>query len=223
MKREPGFGDSGRPARHWSHSSSPSHSSHVLTLKLSNSQTLKLPVKSRIGKVARLPKPIRDELNHRLDNGADGPELLAWLNALPEVQKVLAKKFNGRPLTKHNLSDWRRGGYADWADTHDGRLQWQDLIERGLELNQDGADLSSHLATILIAELAGALQELRAIEDSEQRWKILQRISRSLSRLRMDNCREKQLDLRDAMEQRRSRQIAPSRPESPSKNFSFLP
>jgi hypothetical protein len=180
-------------------------------------------MKARIGKVARLPKPIRDELNHRLENGADGPELLAWLNALPEVQKLLAEKFGGRPLTKHNLSDWRRGGYAEWSDTRTGRLQWRNLIEQGLELNQDGADLSGHLGTILIAELAFALNELHKVKNSEQRWKVLQMISRSLSRLRMDDCREQQFNLRDAMEQRRVRQIAVSRPESPSKKISFQP
>jgi hypothetical protein len=38
-------------------------------------------MKTRTGKIARLPKPIRDELNHRLENGAAAPELLARLQS----------------------------------------------------------------------------------------------------------------------------------------------
>jgi len=183
-------------------------------------------MKARIGKIARLPKPIRDELNHRLENGADGPELLAWLNALPEVQHVLAEKFSSRPLTKHNLSDWRRGGYADWTDTRTGRAQWHDLIERGCALDQkrtgkNGTDVTGYLGTILVAELAEALDELHKMKDSKQRWKVLQMISRALARLQNEHSRDKRIRLWEAQENRRDGQIAAGRPESPSKKFLF--
>ena len=69
---------------------------------------------SRNGKIARLPKPIREELNRRLDQGAPGGPLLQWLNSLPEVQAVLAADFGGRPINKQSLSQWRHGGYAEW-------------------------------------------------------------------------------------------------------------
>ena len=58
----------------------------------------------------------------------DGLELFPWLNALPEVQRVLAEKFHGRPLTKHNLSDWRCGGYAEWSNALTGRAHWHQLL-----------------------------------------------------------------------------------------------
>ena len=183
-------------------------------------------MKARIGKIARLPKPVRDELNHRLENGADGPELLAWLNALPEVQKVLVERFSGRPLTKHNLSDWRRGGYADWVDTRTGRVQWHELIERGCALDQkrtgsNGPDVTAYLGTILVAELAEALDELHKMKDSKQRWKVLQMISRALARLRNEHSRDKRIRLWEAQISRRDGQIAAGRPESPSKKFLF--
>jgi hypothetical protein len=157
-------------------------------------------MKTRTGKVARLPKLIRDELNHRLDNGADGPELLAWLNALPEVQRVLAEKFRGRPLTKQNLSDWRLGGYADWADTRDGRAQWHELLEQGSALDQkrtdgNGTDVTNYLGTFLIVELAQAIDELHKMKDSKQRWKVLQMISRALARLQNAHSQDKRLRL----------------------------
>ncbi|HXE43262.1 MAG TPA: hypothetical protein VN516_09580 [Candidatus Baltobacteraceae bacterium] len=48
-------------------------------------------MRARVGKIARLPGPIRNELNRRIHNGALGRELVPWLNALPEVQTVLAQ------------------------------------------------------------------------------------------------------------------------------------
>ena len=163
-------------------------------------------MKTRTGKIARLPKPIRDEINHRLENGADGPELLAWLNALPEVQHVLAEKFGGRPLTKHNLSDWRRGGYADWSNALTGRAQWQDLIEQGCALDQkrtgsNGTDVTGYLGTILTVELAEAIDELHKMKDSQQRWKVLQMISRAVARLQNAHSRDKRIRLWEAKEQ----------------------
>ncbi len=38
------------------------------------------------GKIARLPRNVRDELNHSIDNGETGVRLVEWLNGLPEVQ-----------------------------------------------------------------------------------------------------------------------------------------
>src|SRR5579863_2470038 len=67
----------------------------------------------RKGKIAHLPRNLRDELSQRIDNGTPGPQLLAWLNADPEVQAILAQYFGGRPITKQNLSEWRNGGYQD--------------------------------------------------------------------------------------------------------------
>jgi hypothetical protein len=40
---------------------------------------------SRTGKIARLPQSLREELNHRLENGELARNLADWLNTLPEV------------------------------------------------------------------------------------------------------------------------------------------
>jgi hypothetical protein len=69
---------------------------------------------SRNGKIARLPGTIRDELNQRLENGEEAPPLLAWLNGLPEVQRSLKDHFDGAPVSKQNLSEWRQGGFREW-------------------------------------------------------------------------------------------------------------
>src|ERR1035441_615190 len=74
---------------------------------------------ARNGKIARLPRDIRSQLNTRLQDGQDGPQVLPWLNSLPEVKKVLAARFDDRPINEQNLSDWRQGGYEDWLAHED--------------------------------------------------------------------------------------------------------
>ena len=46
---------------------------------------------SRTGKIARLPKEIREQLNRRLEDGETGVEVSTWLNGLPECQKLVAE------------------------------------------------------------------------------------------------------------------------------------
>jgi len=69
---------------------------------------------SRNGKIARLPAAIREELNQRLLDGEKGKLLVEWLNSLPQVQSVLKAKFQAIPISEHNLSQWKTGGYTAW-------------------------------------------------------------------------------------------------------------
>lgn len=69
----------------------------------------------RVGKIARLPDHIREELNHHLCNNEMGLRLLDWLNSLPEVQAILARNFGGRPINSVNLTKWKLGGYREWV------------------------------------------------------------------------------------------------------------
>jgi hypothetical protein len=77
---------------------------------------------SRTGKIACLPEEIRDELNFRMADGIKGPELLPWLNSLPEARDVLARRFGGRDINHQHLSAWRRGGFRDWMFRREIRL-----------------------------------------------------------------------------------------------------
>ena len=45
------------------------------------------------GKIGRLPEKNRNELNQRLADGESAAPIFQWLNALPEVQAVLAGQF----------------------------------------------------------------------------------------------------------------------------------
>jgi hypothetical protein len=76
-------------------------------------------MKARIGKIARLPSQVREEVNVRLERSEPSPRLLAWLNALPAVRELLQRDFAGDPISKQNLSQWRRGGFQDWLVRRD--------------------------------------------------------------------------------------------------------
>lgn len=88
-----------------------------------------------VGKIARLPKVIREKLNRRLDDNQPSLEILPWLNALPTVQRILAAQFNGAPINEQNLSNWRAIGYPRW-------LQKQDPLEDLKYLSEDACDFS---------------------------------------------------------------------------------
>jgi hypothetical protein len=113
---------------------------------------------TRNGKIARLPRELRDALNQRLQNGEQGGPLRAWLNALPVVQAVLAREFGGAAISKQNLSEWRAGGFAEWQARQETLAQARELAADARELTEatDGR-LTDHLATVLAARYAAAL------------------------------------------------------------------
>lgn len=72
-----------------------------------------------VSKIATLPAAIREELNARLLNGEMGSGILAWLNSLPEVQRILDERWGEQPVSQQNLSEWRKGEYQTWLDRRD--------------------------------------------------------------------------------------------------------
>jgi len=113
---------------------------------------------ARNGKIARLPRDIREALNRRLQDGEPGGPLLAWLNALPSVTAVLAKDFEGCVLSKQNLCEWRAGGFAEWQARQEALAQARELTADAMELvAATEGRLTDHLATVLAARYAAAL------------------------------------------------------------------
>lgn len=113
---------------------------------------------ARNGKIARLPREIREELNRRLSDGETGGSLLAWLNGLPQVRQVLTKDFGGCRVSKQNLSEWRAGGFREWQARQETLAQARELAADANEITAatDGR-LTDHLATVLAARYAAAL------------------------------------------------------------------
>ena len=147
---------------------------------------------TRTGKVARLPRAVRDALNRRLQDGESGPPLLNWLNALPEVQSILAADFGGRPLNAQNLSDWRRGGYRDWLAQQEAMELTHRLAEDAAELQPDDRPaLSDTLAIWLAARYALAARDLTQAEGAGS-WEALHRLCADVAELRRgDHTRER--------------------------------
>ena len=127
----------------------------------------------RKGKIARLPREIRDELNRRLSESEDGGALLCWLNELPAVKENLAKEFAGNAITKQNLYEWRQGGFVEWQARQDMLDQTRELAADAQELTAatDGK-LTDHLATVLAARYAVALSGWNGEADESFRRKL---------------------------------------------------
>ncbi len=70
-------------------------------------------------KISSLSARLREQVNERLDH-ADSPEsILTWLNSLPEVQAVLARKFKSIPRSPQNLSDYKQNSFRNWRSRPD--------------------------------------------------------------------------------------------------------
>ena len=107
---------------------------------------------TRRGKIGRLPRVIREELNRRLEDGESGRRLVAWLNSLPETKRVLAREFGGRVINGQNLSEWRRGGFQMWNGQREMVSQVQTLTADAKELERaSSGELANHLSTVLAA------------------------------------------------------------------------
>jgi hypothetical protein len=152
---------------------------------------------TRTGKIARLPREIRNQLNRRLEDGQPGVQLVTWLNSLPEVQAVLKAEFEERPISEQNLSEWKTGGYRDWvlqqetielvrhmdADSDElsqaSKIRLTDLLAQRLaaryvlvarKLNQPNGD--GELDPKLLRELCGDIVALRKGDHSAERLKL---------------------------------------------------
>lgn len=167
---------------------------------------------TRNGKIARLPRTVRDEINRRLDNGEKGGPLLAWLNGLPEVRALVAAELGGKPISKQSLSEWRRGGFAEWQARQETLAQARELAADAGEITAatDGR-LTDHLATVLAVRYASALhgwngevtedfrKKLRALRGLCQDVVELRRGDHSGARLQMERERlEREREKTDA-------------------------
>ena len=153
---------------------------------------------SRNGKIARLPRRVREQLNRRLEDGEPGEPLLAWLNGLPEVGEVLKNQFGGVPINKQSLSQWRLGGYQDWLRHEDACDAVRQLAEQAeaLEAEADDQSASEMLAGLLSVELAQSARALLSeAADSKERWHRLRELLAQLAQVRRADHRAARLRL----------------------------
>lgn len=135
-------------------------------------------------KIGRLPFAIRNELNERIRDGAQGSDLLIWLNGLKETKKVM-RELKTSIVNAQNLTDWRSTGYKDWLEDQADADRIRRLAEVSQTLataaggNVAGVGCSIATAKIMdalesadddkIADLSTALVKLRASENAAQK------------------------------------------------------
>ncbi len=143
---------------------------------------------ARIGKIARLPRAVRAQLNTRLQDGGEGKQIVHWLNSLPEVKDVTGQKFDGRPINEQNLSDWRQGGYEEWLAHQDMLAQAGELAAHRQELETvaPGQSPADHLAAAISFRYGAILaaQGPELDEKSLTQLKALSRICQAVVKLR---------------------------------------
>jgi hypothetical protein len=128
---------------------------------------------TRNGKIARLPREIRDQLNRRLQDGEPGVRLVEWLNGLEPVRQILAQDFGGREISEQNLSEWKQGGYEEWAARQETLACAREVAADAKELKgiAEGS-LADDLATIVTARYAAALANWNGEMNEELRRKF---------------------------------------------------
>jgi len=139
------------------------------------------------GKISHLPSHIREELNQRLADGEGFRTLVAWLNALPQVQQTLRAHFGGRPINKVNLTEWKQRAHADWLARRDTLGQLAQLADTSESYSAAAnGRLADHLSTIVAARYAATLAAWNGEDTAEFRSTLrsLHQLTRDISLLR---------------------------------------
>jgi hypothetical protein len=166
-------------------------------------------MKTRNGKIARLPLEIREQLNQRLADGEPGNRLVEWLNSIPDVVRVMQEQFDGRSINEHNVSEWRQGGYEEWLTLHAFLDETRLISENAGQVSATGMT-SEHLHLVLLAHHAHLLQNLRTMPEDEfnKRLKTVTRLTASIMKMRRSEQNEIRLQLqRERLELLREIQI----------------
>jgi hypothetical protein len=89
----------------------------------SAAQVLK-PTRRRRGKIARLPRQIREQINAMLDDGLSHADIIARLGD------------HGKNLNRQNLINWQQGGFKDWLKDQ----PWLDELHASLDFANNVLD-----------------------------------------------------------------------------------
>ena len=104
----------------------------------------------RNGKVARLPKDIREIINRMLDDGAQYQSIIRELDMHRHRWPDGVKEF-----TDGNLSEWHQGGYQDWLCQQDVQADLQARREHAQEIdpNANVADMVHDVGSLRLYHL----------------------------------------------------------------------
>ncbi|MGP8201234.1 MAG: tetratricopeptide repeat protein [Limisphaerales bacterium] len=140
---------------------------------------------TRVGKIARLPERIREQINCRLQDGEEGRKIISWLNSLDEVKAVLSASFDNWKITDGNLCEWKRGGYRDWETQQITLDEARRVMSEGGQLAKTGNKaLADNLAVWLTGRYVVATRKLMENGDDPAAWKMLRELCHDVVALR---------------------------------------
>lgn len=131
---------------------------------------------TRVGKIARLPASIRDEVCRRLHDGQSASQIIPWLHGMPEVLRVLDTHFGEEPISPQNLSEWRGGGYQDWLGRREKVENLKSLSSFAFDLAKAGGSVTEGAAAVAGGKI---LEFLETAEDDK-----VEGLARALASLR---------------------------------------
>ena len=123
---------------------------------------------NRNGKIARLPKPLREELNRRLDNGEPARRLLPWLNSLPAVRALLAAEFGGKTNLRFDDTNPCKEE-TEYVDSIIDNVHWLGFKENDIYYASDYFQQLYEWAVVLIKKGNAYVCDLTADEVREYR------------------------------------------------------
>jgi len=142
------------------------------------------------GKISRLPREIREQVNQKLDAGEPGNRLVIWLNELPAVRALLAAEFGGAAIKEQNLTNWKQGGFREW------RLQKEVQAFAQQPAGTVSVVTPEQLSTIVAVRYLAAVREWQLSPvPAERRWRQMRVILRDVLKLQRQGQLEQRLEL----------------------------
>lgn len=105
----------------------------------------------RTGKIARLPKPMRDSVSRLLSDGRSVADIIATLEAEGFGAEWLAKNGFSDDWNDQNFTNWRQGGYLEWERNQHRLDEIRMRKEMALEIAREGDGSKMHEASLHIA------------------------------------------------------------------------
>ena len=162
----------------------------------------------RNGKIAHLPRSIRDELNQRLERSQPASQILPWLNGLEEVREIIKEEFDGVPISEQNLSQWRQGGFQEWLVLRELCQEAGDVSELAEAMQEETGQgvLADDVAVVLAARFGTLIAKWDGEVDAkfEAKSRVLNRLCRSVVQLQhgMHRARRESLECARLSEER---------------------
>jgi hypothetical protein len=125
----------------------------------------------RNGKIARLPRDVREQINELLDDGVDYDTIIEKLGDA------------GKELNKQNLCNWVQGGYRDWVKERERKALLEGNFSRVVDLlaKAEPDEVPDLIVKLMAARVGGVLSGITPQDLHENSEKDPRNLVRLLS------------------------------------------